>query len=100
MRVIGSEGALVIEELDPQEALLRSGVLPHEGKWQQPTASAAFIHRGEKVEKFQADNGNYCVFYSLVHDAITNKSAMPISLQEILDVARIIDQAREMSDLA
>ena len=100
MRVIGSEGALVIEELDPQEALLRSGVLPQDGKWQQPTASAAFIHRGEKVESFEADNGNYCVFYSLVHDAITDKTPMPISAQEILEVARIIDQAREMSDLA
>jgi predicted dehydrogenase len=100
MRVIGSEGALVIEDLDPQEALLRSGVLPQEGKWRQPTASAAFIHRGEKIEKFEADDGNYCVFYSLVHAAIANKTAMPISPEEILDVARIIDQAREMSDLA
>ncbi|MEY4901800.1 MAG: hypothetical protein RLZZ190_527 [Actinomycetota bacterium] len=97
LRVIGSEGALVIEELDPQEDLLRSGVLPQDGKWHQPTASAAFIHRGEKIEKFEADHGNYCVFYSLVHDAITNKTAMPISADEILDVARIIDQAREMS---
>ena len=97
MRVIGSEGALVIEELDPQEDLLRSGVLPQDGKWNQPTASAAFIHRGEKVEKFEADHGNYCVFYSLVHDAITNKMPMPISAKEILEVAHIIDQAREMS---
>ena len=97
MRVIGSEGALVIEELDPQEDLLRSGVLPQDGKWNQPTASAAFIHRGEKVEKFEADHGNYCVFYSLVHDAITNKTPMPISAKEILEVAHIIDQAREMS---
>ena len=97
MRVIGSEGALVIEELDPQEDLLRAGVLPRGGKWNQPTASAAFIHRGEKVEKFEADHGNYCVFYSLVHDAITNKTPMPISAKEILEVAHIIDQAREMS---
>jgi predicted dehydrogenase len=97
LRVIGSEGALVIDELDPQEDLLRSGVLPQDCKWHQPTTSAAFIHRGEKIEKFEADHGNYCVFYSLVHDAITNKSAMPISADEILDVARIIDQAREMS---
>jgi predicted dehydrogenase len=100
MRVIGSEGALVIDELDPQEALLRSGVLPQGGKWQQPTASAAVIHRGEKSEQFEADHGNYCVFYTLVHDAITNKTPMPISAEEILEVARIIDQAREMSDLA
>jgi len=33
----------------------------------------------------------------LVHDAITNKTPMPISAREILEVAHIIDQAREMS---
>ena len=97
IRLLGSKGTLVVNELDPQEDLLRSGVLPQDGKWNQPTASAAFIHRGEKVEKFEADHGNYCVFYSLVHDAITNKTPMPISAKEILEVAHIIDQAREMS---
>jgi predicted dehydrogenase len=97
LRVIGSEGAFVVNELDPQEALLRAGKAPHEGKWQEDTRSQTFIYRGENVEKFEADPGNYGTFYSLVHDAIVNKTAMPISSQEILNVAQIIDRAREIN---
>lgn len=33
LRVIGSEGAFVVNELDPQEALLRAGKAPKDGKW-------------------------------------------------------------------
>lgn len=98
LRVIGSEGALVINDLDPQEALLRSGKAPHEGKWLEDTSSPAIIYRGDTQEKFESDPGNYCHFYSMVHEAIVNKTPMPVSAEEILRVAQIIDQAREMSN--
>lgn len=97
LRVIGSEGSLIINDLDPQEALLRAGKNPQDGKWLENTSSAAFIYRGEVQEKFEADPGNYCGFYSLVHEAIINKTAMPVSVNEILNVAQIIDRAREIS---
>jgi predicted dehydrogenase len=98
--VIGSEGAFVVNELDPQETLLRAGKAPHQGKWQEDSRSQTFIYRGEIVEKFEADPGNYGTFYSLVHDAIVNKTAMPITPQEILNVAQIIDRAREINSHA
>ena len=97
LRVIGSEGAFVVKELDPQEALLRAGKAPKDGKWEEGTSSQAFIHRGDSVEEFKADPGNYASFYSLVHEAIVNKTAMPISPEEILAVAQIIDKAREIN---
>jgi hypothetical protein len=97
LRVIGSEGAFVVTELDPQEALLRSGKSPKDGKWQEDTSSLAYIHRGEIIEEFQCDPGNYATFYALVHEAIMNKSPMPISSEEILAVAEIIDRAREIN---
>ena len=97
LRVIGSEGAFVVNELDPQEALLRAGKAPKDGKWEEDTSSQAFIHKGDSVEEFKTDPGNYASFYSLVHDAIVNKSAMPISPEEILAVAQIIDHAREIN---
>ena len=97
LRVIGSEGAFVVNELDPQEALLRAGKAPKDGKWEEGTSSQAFIHRGDSVEEFKADPGNYASFYSLVHEAIMNKTAMPISPEEILAVAQIIDKAREIN---
>ncbi len=59
LRVIGSEGAFVVKELDPQEALLRAGKAPKDGKWEEGTSSQAFIHRGDSVEEFKTDPGNY-----------------------------------------
>ena len=97
LRVIGSEGAFVVNELDPQEALLRAGKAPKDGKWEEDTSSQAFIHRGDSVEEFKTDPGNYASFYSLVHEAIVTKTAMPISPEEILAVAQIIDNAREIN---
>lgn len=97
LRVIGSEGALVINDLDPQEALLRAGKSPLDGKWLEKTTSSATICRGELQENFESDPGNYCQFYSLVHEAIVNKTAMPISENEILNVAQIIDNARKIN---
>ena len=97
LRVIGNEGAFVVNELDPQEALLRAGKAPKDGKWEEGTSSQAFIHRGDSVEEFKTDPGNYASFYSLVHEAIVNKTAMPISPEEILAVAQIIDKAREIN---
>ena len=97
LRVIGSEGAFVVNELDPQEALLRAGKAPKDGKWEEDTSSQAFIHTGDSVEEFKTDPGNYASFYSLVHEAIVNKTAMPISPEEILAVAQIIDKAREIN---
>jgi predicted dehydrogenase len=97
LRVIGSEGAFVVNELDAQEALLRAGKAPKDGKWEENTSSQAFIHKGDSVEEFKTDPGNYASFYSLVHEAIVNKTAMPISPEEILAVAQIIDKAREIN---
>jgi scyllo-inositol 2-dehydrogenase (NADP+) len=97
LRVIGSEGAFVVNELDPQEALLRAGKAPKDGKWEDDTSSQAFIHRGDSVEEFKTDPGNYASFYSLVHEAIVNKKTMPIPPEEILVVAQIIDKAREIN---
>jgi predicted dehydrogenase len=97
LRVIGSEGAFVVNDLDPQEALLRAGKAPKDGAWAENTSSTAFIHRGETVEEFKSDPGNYSHFYSLVHDAISNKTPMPIGSEEILAVARIIDHARKIN---
>ena len=67
LRVIGSEGAFVVNELDAQEALLRAGKAPKDGKWKEDTSSQAFIHKGDSVEEFKTDPGNYASFYSLVH---------------------------------
>lgn len=97
IRILGTKGALVINDLDPQEELLRNGMYPKGGKWSVPTASRAFIHRGDEIEEIAGENGNYARFYLAVAGAITGLNPWPINNIDALLVAKIIDQAREVS---
>ena len=97
VRILGTQGALVIHDLDPQEDLLRSGQYPMGGTWAVPTSTKAFIHRGNEIEEIAGENGNYALFYSAVADAIEGKSPWPINNKDVLLVAQLIDQARENS---
>jgi predicted dehydrogenase len=98
VRLLGSKGALVINELDPQEDALRAGEIPFGGAWERPMASAAAIHKGEKITFFvDSVSGNYAAFYTLVKAAIESGSAPPVSLADALRVAEIIEEARAIS---
>jgi predicted dehydrogenase len=96
IRILGTKGALVINDLDPQEALLRAGKFPENGTWGYPTTSQAFLHRGDVVEEIESVPGNYGHFYKAVELAITTGAPWPISNSDALLVAAIIDQAREI----
>jgi predicted dehydrogenase len=97
IRLLGSEGALVVEDLDPQESLLRAGGFPDGGTWSVPTSSKVYIQRGDSREDIAAVPGNYGHFYLAVREALTGNDAWPISSEQILEVASIIDKAREIS---
>ena len=100
IRILGTKGALVINDLDPQEALLRAGKYPENGTWTLPTTSQAFIHRGDDVEEIESIPGNYGHFYKAVELAITTGAPWPIPNTDALLVAAIIDQAREIGTRA
>lgn len=97
IRLLGSEGALTIHDLDPQEPLLRSGHLPEDGIWKMATSSRAFLHRGDSVEEIAGVPGNYGNFYLQVKGALAGENAWPVSHDEIIAVAQIIDKAREIN---
>lgn len=97
VRILGSKGALVISELDPQEALLREGIIPQNGKWQVPTKSRAYVHRGDEVIEIDSENGNYPDYYNLVSGALRGTNPWPVSEIDALAVAGLIDEAREKS---
>ena len=100
IRILGTKGALVINDLDPQEALLRAGKFPENGTWSYPTTSQAFLHRGDVVEEIESVPGNYGHFYRGVELAITTGAPWPIPNTDALLVAAIIDQAREIGTRA
>jgi predicted dehydrogenase len=97
VRLLGSKGALVINELDPQEDALRAGEIPVGGAWAKPMVSAATIHKGEEVTSVDSVSGNYAAFYTLVKAAIESGSPAPVSLADALRVAEIIEEARAIS---
>ncbi len=98
IRILGTKGALVINDLDPQEAFLRDGKFPENGTWTIPTTSEAFIHRGDEIERIESVPGNYGHFYLQVEQAIINGAPWPVSTNDALLVAEIIDQAREIGE--
>jgi scyllo-inositol 2-dehydrogenase (NADP+) len=97
VRLLGSKGALVVNELDPQEDALRAGQIPLGGVWSTPMTSAAAIHRGDEVISVDSVPGNYAAFYTLVKSAIESGSPAPVSLADALRVAEIIEEARALS---
>jgi predicted dehydrogenase len=100
IRILGTKGALVINDLDPQEALLRAGKFPENGTWTHPTTSPAFLHRGDLVEELESIPGNYGHFYKAIELAITTGAPWPIPNSDALLVAALIDQAREIGTRA
>jgi scyllo-inositol 2-dehydrogenase (NADP+) len=94
IRLTGDKGALVIQDLDPQEGFLREGISPENGKWSIDTRTPAFIHRGDEVIEFESVPGDYVQFYLQVKEALIKGSPMPVSTDDALYVAEIIDQAR------
>ena len=96
IRITGDKGSLVINEIDPQEQLLKSGKYPINGGWSESTKSEAFLHLGDKVISYPSIDGNYSLFYIQVKQALSG-GVWPVTTDEALRVAEIIDKAREIS---
>lgn len=94
IRAFGNQGALVIDGLDPQEALLNAGQEPADGHWQQPIQTPARIVRGEESVEIAPEQGDYPAFYRACAAAIRGEGQWPISTSDVLGVAKIIEQAK------
>lgn len=97
IRLSGNNGSLVIQDLDSQETRLRLGEYPENGTWNPHAITPAFIHRGDAVTPYPGAAGNYSLFYSKVASAITSNSPWPVTCEEALAVAKILDNARRLS---
>jgi len=99
LRLNGDKGSLVINELDRQEELLRKGFKASFGKWlpSQEITTEARIHKGNDSFSYPGVPGSYPNFYQQVRSALEIGTDLPVSRDFALSVARIIDQAREIS---
>ena len=97
IRLTGDKASLIVHGLDPQESLLRQGLYPENGKWSVDTRTPAFIHRGDEITEYESVPGDYVQFYLQVKAALETETAMPVSTDDALYIARTIDQARANS---
>jgi scyllo-inositol 2-dehydrogenase (NADP+) len=75
IRAFGDKGTLVIDGLDPQEALLLAGKEPRDGHWQKPIKTPARIARGDESEKVTPEEGDYPAFYRACASALRGEGA-------------------------
>lgn len=89
VRLLGNTGALVVNDLDPQENLLRAGNYLEGDK-----KSKVELHRGDKIDVIDAVPGDYVAFYKAVSNFLKGNGELPVAKSLVLQVAEIIDQAR------
>jgi predicted dehydrogenase len=99
IRLNGDKASLVITELDKQEEILRRGFRAQAGQWidGDEITSSAKIHKGSDSFSYRGEAGFYPAFYNEVRLAIEYGGELPVSRELSLSVARIIDQARQIS---
>ena len=96
--VHGSKGSFIKSRGDVQEAKLLANEKPNAADWAtEPETEQGLIHT-EKDGKMIRENvptlhGNYYDYYDGVYKSISNNTAMPVTVQDGINVMRIITSA-------
>lgn len=101
--VHGAKGSFLKPRGDVQEAMLVQGAVPDNADWgREPATRQGMLHYdkdGETVrEEVATLQGNYARFYAGVHDALTNNTPMPVTIDDGIHVMRIIEAAIRSSE--
>lgn len=89
LRVNGDRAALIVDELDGQEAALRAGLTTAEA-----VPQTMRLVRGDDVETIVPDRGAWDTFYPAVLAAIRDGSPMPVDPLDAVATLRVLDAAR------
>jgi len=95
IQVFGDKGSLVIDGYDQQEEMLLDGQRPYDGYWANPVETLARITQGNLSEDIEPEAGDYPAFYRACSTALRGKGLWPVATKDALDVAEILDQARD-----
>jgi len=96
LRVLGSAGAFVVDELDGQEDALRAGLRPDgSGAWgAEPSERWGRLHRGDEGGPVPSENGAWPRFYEQLAAAITENGPPPVDPRDAVAVLEILERAR------
>jgi scyllo-inositol 2-dehydrogenase (NADP+) len=92
----GHKGSFLKSRADVQEACLIAGMKPNTTDWgTEPTEEKGLLHteKAGKIirEKIPSLQGNYYEYYDVAYKALTNGSAMPVTVDDGINVMRMIE---------
>jgi scyllo-inositol 2-dehydrogenase (NADP+) len=96
-RVLGTEAAFVTEGLDPQEDSLLAGERPTaDGPWGiYPPDTYGTLGTPDKHELVPMLVGDYRLFWRQLAEALDQRTAPPVTVEQALTVAEVLDAARQ-----
>jgi scyllo-inositol 2-dehydrogenase (NADP+) len=89
LRVLGDRAALLVRELDGQEAALRAGIPPGQAVPQD----IRLVH-GAEGEPVAPEPGGWAGFYPAVVEALRTHTPLPVDARDAVAVLRILEAAR------
>lgn len=96
LRVLGSQAAFVVEELDGQEDALRVGARPDDGDtWGvEPPERWGRLVRGDASEAVPSERGDWPQFYALLAAALRDGGTAPVDPRDAVAGLRVLEAAR------
>lgn len=99
----GRQGSFIKSGEDPQEALLRKGILPTAANWgQEATDIYGLLHTeadGKIIkEKYPSLPGNYGGFYDDLYESIVEHQPLKVKPEHGFNVIRLIELATESNE--
>ncbi len=94
-RVLGSDSAYVTESTDPQEADLRAGRRPDDGKPWGTVDPAEWGHIGSQGDTQPVPTlpGDWPYFYHAMAEAISSGGPVPVDPRDAVETLRIVERA-------
>jgi len=102
-RVAGTKGAYVIQDVDGQEALLRSGGSPaiSGDQWgTEPPERWGHLLRGDVSEPVPSARGSWDLFYPAFAAAVRGERPVPVDPWDAVASAAVLDAARTSARIA
>jgi predicted dehydrogenase len=96
-RAAGTAGAYVIQDVDGQEARLRSGASPAttSGPWgAEPPERWGHLRRGDQTEPVPSAHGAWNLFYPAFAAAVRGAGPVPVDPWDAVATAAVLDAAR------
>ena len=96
LRVLGSEAALIVRELDTQEDRLAAGERPDRvDDWGvEPEFSQPRLIAGDRSVPLQAQRGDWPRFYAGLRAALDGEGPVPVDPRDAVAVLRVLEHAR------